>query len=349
MKFLSHILKHKKKYAALIIILLIATYFLWPKPPKPLETQIVKKMDLIQSLSETGTIDSTTTVNLSFLASSQLTYIGAKKGDFVKKGQIIAAVDQRTIERNLQTAFRNYSEQRNTFDQTIDNNQGRTVQSALSDAMKRILQNNQFDLEKAVLSVELQDLAKQQSILTSPIDGIVTKEDITTPGVTILATNTFSIADANHLVFKIDVDEADIGKVKMGDKVTISLDSYPNQTQYLHVDRIDFTTHTTSTGGNAYTVESDFPLNNNVTYRIGMNGSADIILAEKKKVLTVPVSSIANNFVYVKTPQGFEKRKVAIGLMNDINAEILTGLSAGENVALDPTQAQQQSQKKGFF
>jgi hypothetical protein len=201
-------------------------------------------------------------------------------------------------------------------------------------------------LDKAVISVELQDLVKQQSVLTSPIDGILVREDVTTTGANVVPSNVFSVASAKNLVFKIDVDEADIGKVEPGKQVKVVLDPYPNQTLSLAVASIDFVTHATSTGGSAYTVETPLPQNNNMSYRIGMNGDAEIILDERKQVLTIPISSITNDhFVYVRTPKGFEKRDIKIGLTNDTDAEVLTGLQQEDKVALDPTQAQLQLAK----
>src|SRR5260370_13810714 len=107
---LAHILRHKKRYGILLVLLIIASYFLWPKGSKPVDTTPVKRQDIVQSLSETGTVDSTNMVNLSFLISGKLTYLGAAKGDFVKQGETIAIVDQRSLQKNLETALRSYSE-----------------------------------------------------------------------------------------------------------------------------------------------------------------------------------------------------------------------------------------------
>ena len=72
-------------------------------------------------------------------------------------------------------------------------------------------------------------------------------------------------------------------------------------------------------------------------YRVGMSGNADIIIDKRSSVLTVNISSIFDdNFVYVEKNGKFEKRKIKLGLESDIDAEVLSGLSLGEKVALDP-------------
>src|SRR6185436_9752913 len=120
-------------------------------------------------------------------------------------------------------------------------------------------------------------------------------------------------------------------------------DAYATKTLSQEVTRIDFISHTTSNGGNAFTVETPLPENKNNTYRIGMNANADIILNQKDNVLSVPLSSVVDDhYVYVKTAKGFKKQNKKIGMQNDTDAEVLDGLSVNDEVALDPTQAQQQ-------
>lgn len=331
---------HKRKTALIAIPLIILAIIFWPRPQKPIETQTVKRQDIIESLSATGVVDATS-VNLNFLSSSKLVYLGVKKGDHVTAGQTIAVLDQRTVQKNLENTLRSYAKQRETFDQTRKNNQNRTPEEALNDSMKQILQDNQYDLETAVASVELQDLAKQQAVLTTPIAGVVTRADVEAAGLNVSPTTTFTVADLSNITFNIDIDEADIGKVIVGQKVKVNLDAYPDETFSVSVKSIDYASHATSTGGTVFTVEVTLPETTKFDYRIGMNGDAEIITNEKKNVLAAPLSSIVDDkYVYVKNGHNFEKRNIKIGLRNDTDAEIRSGLTAGEEVAIDPTEAE---------
>lgn len=336
--------KHKKRLLLLLIPLTVLTVIFWPKPQKPLEVKAAKIQNIVESLSATGTVNSETSVDLHFLSSGKLVYLGAKKGDLVKKGQVIANLDLRTVQKNLESELRDYSLQRNSFDSTQEDNQNRTPEQALNDDMKRILQNNQYDLEKAIISVELQDLAREQALLISPIDGIVTKADVQTAGVNVTTTTNFTVADPKSLTFKIDIDEADIGKVSVDQVTKVTLDAYPEKVFDLKIKSIDFAAHETSTGGNVYTVDVALPENTDMKYRIGMNGDAEIVTNEKKNVLAVPLSSIVDDqYVYVKTNGKFKKTKVKTGLSNDTDIEITSGLENGEEVALDPTEAEKRT------
>ena len=336
------VFRHKIITIVIFVVVLGVVMIFRPKPPVPVPTATVLKTDLTQSISSTGSVDSATTVELSFITGGKLVYLGAKKGDQVSAFQTIATLDQRSLLKNLQSALVDYSKQRNTFDQTKQDDKNLPI----TDDLKRILEDNQYDLDKAVISVELQDLAKQQAVLTTPISGIVIGEDVGAAGVTVGPTTKFTIADPNNLVFKVDVDEADIGKVRVGQPMSIVLDAFPDKTFHFSVDHIDFASHTTSTGGTAYTVQSTFPVNPTLLYRMGMQGDAEIVTNKRSNVLTIPLASIVqDHYVYVKTPKGFVKKSITLGITSDINAEVVSGLHAGDKIALQPTDAAKQLAK----
>src|SRR4029079_18993624 len=93
---------HKRLSIILLAILIILGVIFWPKPPAPLEIQAVKKSDITETLSSTGTIISQNSVDLTFSSPGKLVYLGAKKGDAVKEGQVIARLDSRTVQKNLE-------------------------------------------------------------------------------------------------------------------------------------------------------------------------------------------------------------------------------------------------------
>lgn len=338
---------HHKKLSTTFLALLIVGFSLWPKPLAPVPTQEISAQDFVQSISVSGNVAAENTVNLSFPINGTIAYVGVKKGDIVNAYQVLANLDLRTVLKNLQNALLAYSIQRNTFDQTITNNGNPSDPStAANDSVKRILQDNQYNLDQAVNSVELQNLAKQQSILTTPIAGIITEADPIAGQTAVLGTTLFTVVDPNSTVFDMDIDEADIGKISVGQEVDIVLDAYPDTTYRQHITKIDFVSHTTSNGSNAFSVETDLPTNTNYRYRVGMNGNADVILNKEPNTLTVPMIAVVNNTVWVKVKGGFENRKVVIGKQNDTDGIVVSGLSAGDVVALDPTAAAKEKVNK---
>ncbi len=328
---------HKIISLVVLGIIIIAAILLRPKPPKPVPVEAVKKGTLVQTISVTGDVDADRDVELKFEIGGKLQSLNIKKGDYVKKGQVIATIDQSTALKNLKTALLNYSLQRNTFDQTVNAQPAHTPSDALNDSMKRLLENNQYNLDLAVNSVEIQDLARQKSVLTTPIDGIVTRADVKTSGVTVATTTTFGVTDPSSLSFRMEVDEADISKVSEGQEVDVDLNAYPDNQLHLRVGSIDFVTHTTSTGGNAYDVKARIIPTSKMSLRVGMNGNATIITKRKDEIITIPLASLIDeNTVYVKTGTIYEKRKIKLGIQSDTDTEVISGLSEGELLVIDP-------------
>ncbi len=322
---------------ALILFLAVVGFVLRPKPPAPVPTQIVKRGEIKQTVSATGNIVAKKSVNLVFQVPGLVSYVGVKKGDIVNAYQTIATIDQRETLKNLQNTLLSYNIQRDAFDQTKDNNHVDSPQSALNDTMKRILQDNQYNLDKAVVSVELQDLARQKSVLTTPIAGIVSRADVETAGIVATPTTTYTVVDPDSVVFDMDVDEADIAKITEDQSVSVALDAYPDNELNLTVSNIDFVSHNTSTGGTAYTVEAKLDGNENYKYKLGMSGDGEILIQKNTDVVIVPLVSVFNDdHVYVKSKTGFEDRKIVLGLQNETDAEVLSGLEQGEVVALIP-------------
>lgn len=343
-KLFSSLWHHKRITAGVIVILILGAIF-WPKPKPTIATQKVTRGTFTQTLSVSGSVAGKNTVNLTFPISGKVVYVGAHKGDMVKKGQTIAALDVRTIADNLQSAVKAAQNQQISFDKVNDFNGDRDLSdTGLSTSARRDLQTAMNTLDQAKIAVEIQKIAQEQAYLISPIDGILTRADVDTPGITATLTTTYTVVDPSSIAFDMDVDQADIGKVQQGQEVNIVFDAFTDKTIHQEVTNIDFVSHTTSTGGDAFTVEAALPNDSEQPYRVGMNGNADIVLSQKENTLSVPLSSIVDNrYVYVKTNKGFKKQQVTVGLQNDTDGEITSGLHEGDAVALDPTLAAKQA------
>lgn len=333
---LGFIKSHKKLSLLLFIIFIVIIYFLFPKGPKPILTEKVSFKDIVKTVSVTGKIDAENSVNLSFQTGGKLIYLGAKKGDTVTKGQAIASLDKLDLEASFRQAQQDFVAAKAASDQFYDNSRNET--ESYDEKIRRTAldaaQNKAYDQMMKVQQ------SLNNSTLYSPIEGILTRSDVESVGVNITAATVFTVTDPASLDFKMEVDESDIGQLKENQNVSVLLDAFPDETLNLKVDKIDFVSHTTSTGGNAFYVEANIPEIKN--YRVGLNGNADIITAERKNVLTVSLSSVEDDlYVYVKANNKFEKRKVKLGIQNDTLAEIQSGLSEGEIVALDSSSVPQ--------
>jgi RND family efflux transporter MFP subunit len=329
----NFIKRHKILTIVVIIILITLAIVFYPKPPKTIATQTTKTAEFVQSVSVSGKIDSTEKADLHFQAGEMISYVGVKVGDVVKKGQLIVSLDQNQLQASLRQATQDfvaakaasekYYENHNdteSYDQKIERTSLDAVQNKAYDSMVKIRQDINY------------------SSLYAPFDGVIIRMDGQTPGVNATVATTFSIANPNKIAFLMDVDQADISKISVGQEIELNLDAYPDKTIKANVTRIDFASHTTSSGGNAYTVEAELMDNSNMNYRIGMEGNANVISSRVPNVISVPISSIVDGYVYVlKDNYKFEKRKVVVGIQNDTDSVVESGLSDGEKIVIDPT------------
>jgi HlyD family secretion protein len=330
------------KRVAIIIIFIICAGLVLVKQnnlvsgtSKKIKTVKVEKKDISVQLSASGKVQARKKVDLRFQTSGNLTWVGVKRGDQVKKWQAIASLDRKELEQKLLKTLRDYSITRWDFDQTKEDYQN----TLIDNEARRILEKNQFDLDKSIADVEISNISLKYSSLISPIYGIVSDLDVSVPGINITpSTATFTIVDPQSMIFKADVDESDIGKITHQMPVKITLDAFPNEEIDSNVDLITLTSVTTSGGGTAFPIEMVLPKNDNMKYKIGMNGDISIIVNEKKDVLVLPLSAVnkEGNISYVQKLENGQPKKIQIktGLETDEEIEILEGLSKNSEVAL---------------
>jgi RND family efflux transporter MFP subunit len=310
------------------------------KKKSQIQTALVERKSLTQTISASGTVTAEEKVDLKFQTSGLLSWVGVKEGDYVKKWQTIAQLDKRELQKTLDKYLRDYSSQRNDFEETWRvTYQGHSPSDALTDTVKRILEKNQWDLDKAVLDVELKDIALKFATLTTPIEGIVTHIDAPIAGINITpATAVFTIAKPEPMIFEAQVDEIDIGKVKTDQKVKISLDAYPDETFPGIINQILFDSIATKGGGTAFKVKVKLPENTDLRFKNGMNGDMEIVINQQENILSVPNAAVfyKNGSPYVKLLEKgkIQERPAKIGLETEQYTQILDGLKENDRVVL---------------
>jgi RND family efflux transporter MFP subunit len=299
-------------------------------------TAKVKRGMFIKSISSSGKTKTDKSADLKFQTSGKLAWIGVKEGDTVKAGQVIATLDNREVQKNLEKSLRNYSEQRNAFDETRRFTYGNQQPTdGLDDRLKWVLEKNQWDLEKAVLDVELQHLAVEFSVLTSPISGIITHIDTPVAGVNITpASSVFSVADPGSLVFEANVDETEVGSLNIGQPAEIRLDAFSESTFSGKVSYISYASETSAGGATVFPVKIAF--DNPQNLRIGLNGDIDIEVDRQNDVIFMPIEASREDtdgaYVYTKTKTGFTKTRISTGQRNNTSIVVTSGLSNGDTV-----------------
>lgn len=290
----------------------------------------VKRQTLKQSLSLSGTIDAEEHTILRFQSSGKLVWVGVKEGDYVKKYQGIASLDQRELQKNLQKYLNTYMKTRWDFETARETEDIKNI-GGLSDDLRRealrTLDKAQFDLNNAVLDVELKDLAIQYSYLYTPIEGIVTRVGSQYAGVNITPSQAeFEIINPKTIYFSATADQNDVVNLKQDQTGEIVLDAYPNIILNGKINMISFVPKTGETG-TVYQVKISLNANDDdYRYRFGMTGDANFTIREIKNVLYAPTKYVKSE----KNPDGILTRNYVLKKVN--NEQVKTTVKLGEEV-----------------
>src|SRR3990167_4022584 len=318
--------------AFLLIVVAIFIYFQNTKNSvKTLQSAKVKRGNIEKNLTLSGNINVDEKVILRFQTSGRLTYIGVKQGDYIRKNQLIAMLDQRSVKKNLQKELNDYLTARWDFEQDKEDNKS----VVMTDSVRRILEKSQFDLNNAVLDVELQYLAVEYSKLISPIEGIVTFVGSPYPGINVTPTQAeFEIMNPKTIYMSAQADQDEITQIKEGMTGLIILDSYPDEKLSGTVKTTAFTP-TQGETGTVYEIKISLPVDNAASkFRLGMSGDITFVTEKKSDVLNVPVKFVfednGKSYVNIMKNNKKVKQTVKTGLETDEFFEITSGLKKGD-------------------
>jgi membrane fusion protein (multidrug efflux system) len=338
-------MKNNSYFLLLVIVSIIAvsvTYGflrLGDMYQKPLQTETVAVKQVSSSIAATGVIRSQNEATLNFQVGGKLVYLPVKEGDKVTQGQTIAALDERTIQKNIQSAVDSYQNQKISFDTVNDFNGDRSLSdTGLSIAARRQLEAAVNTLDQTQLALQIQQIAQEQSILTSPINGIVMHEDVTVPYVNVTPATTFVLADPTTPVFRADVAESDIDYVSLGAPVQIQLNGLPGKTLQGIVSKIYPQKVTDANGQAVYQVDvtSDSLL---TVGKLQQSGSVLITNASNSSSGTILVplwTVLQHKYIWVVSNNQPVLRTVMVGKVHGNTIEILQGLSPNDQVITNP-------------
>lgn len=147
----------------------------------------------------------------------------------------------------------------------------------------------------------------------------------------------FTIVDLNALKFAAEVDEADIGRIRVGMPSEVSLDAFPDHVFKTVVSHVDPVAKTTATGGTVFVVELALT-DTGQDVLLGMKGDVEIEVNSVGSVVTIPIEALfsegGTDYVYLVEEGKLERRDITVGATTDTEVEVLEGLTEGDRVAL---------------
>ncbi|KGQ68862.1 efflux RND transporter periplasmic adaptor subunit [Gallibacterium anatis] len=370
---------------AVVLIILAAIYYfnLQSQPKTTYLTETAKYSDIQQTVVATGTVRSSNRVEVGARVSGKVEKILVKLGQKVKKGELIAELDSITQENTLNSAQAQLAAYKaqlvaaQTAYRVANSNFQRIAKlykrkaSSLDD-----YENAQNNLDSAKANVEqIQAQIKQSEIevntaatnlnytkITSPIDGTVISIPVSV-GQTVNANQTtptiIQVADLDTMLIKPEISEGDITKIKPGMKVQFTTLAEPDEIYQAEIASVDpalttltdneYSESVSDTNAIYYYANVLVP-NPEHKLQIGMTTQNTIITAQKQHVLVVPTLAIqkrnGQNSVQILDGDKVVEKVVQIGLHDDINTEILSGLNEGDNVILSQSSANEAASVK---
>lgn len=319
----------------LLIIIGGAAYAFWPKAlEEPIQTAEIKTGAVKSIISASGTLEGTDSADLRFKISGKLSQISVKAGDRVEKGKLIAGLDTQELSIRLQQAYNSFESKdataKRTEDDVKDSEDDETHTEKEERTMAQKARDNAFDDIKAA------QRGFQDAYIYAPIAGVVTQAD-PNAGQNVSPSDLIAqIVDESEYVFEAEVDESDLGQIKLGQMADISLNSYPDQTFKATVSKITPSTQTTDSGATVVIVKLSLG-KPNINFVSGINGQADIITSEADNVPVLPLDALMeNDEVYISKDGTYQKVTVELGIQSDTEAEVKSGLKAGDWVVTNP-------------
>lgn len=383
-------------------------------------TAKVERGELKVVVSETGTVQPLTKVEVKSKVAGQVARLLVDVGDRVEKGQLLLQLDTTDMEREraqaaadrdsaaahlamlkagarpeeIAEARAQVTQAEAAFDRaqadwqrsqeavkagTITPREAESAQSdhlstraqlaaaksrlskLLAGSRREEIQEAQAQLDKAVVRLNAAEDQLSYASIRSPMAGTVIKRGIevgemVSPGVSATAqgTSMLTVADLDRLVIASNLNQIDVGKVRRGQHVEVRVDSAPGTVFGGEIRKVAPAADKTQDGNS--TIQT-FPIETMLTrtdadvLKPGMSADLDIQVTTKQQALYLPVEAVirgkGNEGTVTLPSKGKkpEERKVTIGLTNDHQVEILTGLSAGETVLIKPASSADNSVK----
>ncbi|MFC5549804.1 efflux RND transporter periplasmic adaptor subunit [Massilia aerilata] len=368
--------------AAAVIAIPVAVKFGSSKPGREAELATVQKLAIHPSILATGNLVFRQEVQLSAEVIGKVAAVQVKEGDRVARGQVLLKLDptvylaevaqQEASRRNAAIAIEraqiNVANQERSLERTGQLYKSKYVGvSQYDDAVHQLdlarveLRASRASLEQAsaLLSQSREHLAKTE--VRAPIDGTVTAvpikigETAVASATGIAGSSLMTIADVGSIMAEVNVDEADIARVAVGQQAKVFPAAYPDQPLTGKVESVAMAPKSALPGaqsqGRNYVVKLHLE-DPKLALRSGMTCRVEIVVGGSAARPAVPIQAVMSeeiaakekdkdqvrnaSYVFVIQDGKAKKTSVELGLSDDANQEVTKGLAAGQTIAVGP-------------
>jgi HlyD family secretion protein len=373
--------------AVVLVILAVVILNLRSQREKTVKVTVekIKKQDLTSVVSASGEIKPKKNVNISAQVPGRIIKIGVEEGQEVKAGDFLLKLDSTQFEANadrdrnfiqasqaelIQAEARlvrdksAYDRQTKLFEEELiskDVLEGIKLQYDVSQAQVNAIR---FQIKQAEANLKSTMDNLNKTVFNSPINGMITSLKVEEGETAIIGTMNnpgtvlMTIADLSIMEVEVEVDETDVVGVKLGQEANIRVDAFPETVFKGKVTEIGSSALQKVTGGTTTQEAKDFKVvvtleNPSQKLKPGLSASADIITAQKKSVMAVPISALVlrdkpaaagdrpdakkeEEGVYAVDSGRVKFAPVEKGISGGMNIEITSGLKENQDIVTGP-------------
>jgi HlyD family secretion protein len=358
-------MKKIMKFVLLGIVALVVIWtflFLYSKSqPEIVMYNVVnaKRIDLQKKTVATGKVEPRDEVLIKPQISGIIDKLFKEAGEKVKKGEVIARIkvipemgQLNSAENRVRLAELNLKQAKRDWKRTAKLYADRLISKEEYEKGKIKIEEKKEEMRTAQDALEIvrDGVAKRKSsatntLIRSTIDGLVLDVPVK-EGNSVIMSNSFndgttiaSVANMNDLIFKGNVDETEVGRIKEGMPVKLRIGALQGLEFDANLEYIS-PKGTESNGATLFEIKAAMHLSDSVKIRSGYSANAEIVLQQAKQALTVPEGVLEfkgdSTFVYklIETgkPQVFERVVVKTGLSDGVNMQIVEGLKGDEQL-----------------
>ena len=338
----------------------------------PVDFATVAEQQVRPSILASGTLAYKVEVNLTAEVLARVASIAVEEGDVVEKGQLLLRLDPETYNNIIAREEAGVRQNRISIErqravvalrkQQYERSQ-RLAEAQLIDRNRLDEDRNQYVVAEADLKSSEEALRRATAVLSdareqrakteirAPITGRIVSLPIKVGEVAIPSTASLAgaqlmkIADTSAIQAEVKVDEADVAKIRMGQRADVFAAAYPDNSLKGSVEKIALTP-TVDGQGRSYRVTLAIEAPKDLLLRSGMSARAVIYLGEGGKSLAVPVESVVSEtpeknvvkrYVWLATDGKARKTAVTTGLSDDRWESIESGVKAGDRLIVGPS------------
>lgn len=278
-------------------------------------TQVAKRSDIIVEVTATGTVEPTDQVEISSELSGTVRSVEADYNDLVKKGQILARLDTDKLEANVELSRASltasqarltettatYNEMNDNYERAllleqkkVGTLEGLLKARAARDRAAAARKSAEADIRVAEANLKINEANLAKACICSSIDGVVLERNVEVGQIvasSLQAPVLFTLAaDLKNMELRVDIDEADIGKVNIGNEASFTVEAYQGRTFPAVISELRFAPKTVD---GVVTYEAILSIDNaDLSLRPGMTATSEIKVAEINDTLTIPNAAL---------------------------------------------------------